>query len=432
MTEVSDIKHNTGSVLKEQETIQHQILKTETNNINDKSIAINNNDPYKKEEQLNKEEEEEKVENEEDEEEVPSDAETDINTSKSKQILNKQSAPTLKELIEEDASKTYETKLKQLNQIEEDFASYRQNLYNLKLKKLQYELFMILDGSHPSLNNYIQSLQKIKDNKFKKINSNLKHKLNCINKETKATRCSIHQNYMKNYLNLKEKIIIETTNDWYDINNEKRYLDMIEQENTNKQEFINKFGVQFAERNFINNCNIINGNSSNNDNNNTNLSILKQPNKYHLPLKIENKSLSMITNYATKGIESLPKNNKASYRKALTEDLLVENINFQFSNDPVDKLEVIVDRMRFNNMMSDFVGLRKFYGAFPSVPDLPKIKELEILQDFNKIHKDLTWNLKHFPDKMQRNGNINAEGEENIQKDQINYENNDPSYQQQQ
>ncbi|XBW35008.1 hypothetical protein QEN19_000573 [Hanseniaspora menglaensis] len=362
------------------------------------------------------------------EQDVLSDAETDTSVSRSKVFLNHDSIPSLKDLIEEDNSVSYETKLKQLNQIEADFAGYRQNIYNLKLKKLQYELFMILDGSHPSLNKYINSVQKIKDQKFKKINSSLKHKLNCINKETKATRCNIHQNYMKNYLNLKENIINETTNDWYDINNEKRYLDMVEQENANKEEFISKFGVQFAERNFIHNCNIINSNSNNNLDNHTNLSIFNQPNKYHLPLKIESKSLSMITNYATKGLELLPKNNKASYRKSLTEDMLVENINFQFANDPVDKLEVIVDRMRFNNMMSDFVGLRKFYGAFPSVPELPKIKELEILQDFNKIHRDLTWNLQEFPDKMQRSG-INAT-EEAVSGQQPNYEQINDSNQQ--
>lgn len=63
---------------------------------------------------------------------------------------------------------------------------------------------MILDGSHPSLNNYIQSVQKIKDSKFKKINNNLKTKLNCINKETKATRTMIHQNHMKSILILRK------------------------------------------------------------------------------------------------------------------------------------------------------------------------------------------------------------------------------------
>lgn len=208
-------------------------------------------------------------------------------------------------------------------------------------------------------------------------------------------------------------MINDTTNDWYDINNEKRYLDMIEQEITNKEEFIAKFGYEFAKRNFVPNTNIINANSTNNDNNNKNLSILMQPNKFHLPLKIENKSLSMITNYATKGVEFLPSNNKASYRNALTEDMLLENINFTFANDPVDKLEVIVDRMRFNNMMSDFVGLRKFYGGFPSVPELPKIKELEILQDFNKIHKDLTWNLQKYPENMQRNTSSNKSSYDN-------------------
>lgn len=344
--------------------------------------------------------------------EVQSDAETDINDN-NENMINPLNAPSLQNLLDKDENEnhaekpSYEAMFKDLNRIEGEFAQFRQTVYQIKLKKLQYELFMILDGSHPSLNNYIQSVQKIKDSKFKKINNNLKTKLNCINKETKATRTMIHQNHMKKYLDLKEGMINDTTNDWYDINNEKRYLDMIEQEITNKEEFIAKFGYEFAKRNFVPNTNIINANSTNNDNNNKNLSILMQPNKYHLPLKIENKSLSMITNYATKGVEFLPTNNKASYRNALTEDMLLENINFTFANDPVDKLEVIVDRMRFNNMMSDFVGLRKFYGGFPSVPELPKIKELEILQDFNKIHKDLTWNLQKYPENMQRNTSSN-------------------------
>lgn len=350
--------------------------------------------------------------------EVQSDAETDINDNNDN-IINPLNAPSLQNLFDKDESEnqtekpSYEAMFEDLNHIEGEFAQFRQTVYQIKLKKLQYELFMILDGSHPSLNNYIQSVQKIKDSKFKKINNNLKTKLNCINKETKATRTMIHQNHMKKYLDLKEGMINDTTNDWYDINNEKRYLDMIEQEITNKEEFIAKFGYEFAKRNFVPNTNIINANSTNNDNNNKNLSILMQPNKYHLPLKIENKSLSMITNYATKGVEFLPSNNKASYRNALTEDMLLENINFTFANDPVDKLEVIVDRMRFNNMMSDFVGLRKFYGGFPSVPELPKIKELEILQDFNKIHKDLTWNLQKYPENMQRNTPSNKSSYDN-------------------
>lgn len=350
--------------------------------------------------------------------EVQSDAETDINDNNDN-IINPLNAPSLQNLLDKDESEnqtekpSYEAMFEDLNHIEGEFAQFRQTVYQIKLKKLQYELFMILDGSHPSLNNYIQSVQKIKDSKFKKINNNLKTKLNCINKETKATRTMIHQNHMKKYLDLKEGMINDTTNDWYDINNEKRYLDMIEQEITNKEEFIAKFGYEFAKRNFVPNTNIINANSTNNDNNNKNLSILMQPNKFHLPLKIENKSLSMITNYATKGVEFLPSNNKASYRNALTEDMLLENINFTFANDPVDKLEVIVDRMRFNNMMSDFVGLRKFYGGFPSVPELPKIKELEILQDFNKIHKDLTWNLQKYPENMQRNTSSNKSSYDN-------------------
>ena len=350
--------------------------------------------------------------------EVQSDAETDINDNNDN-IINPLNAPSLQNLLDKDESEnqtekpSYEAMFEDLNHIEGEFAQFRQTVYQIKLKKLQYELFMILDGSHPSLNNYIQSVQKIKDSKFKKINNNLKTKLNCINKETKATRTMIHQNHMKKYLDLKEGMINDTTNDWYDINNEKRYLDMIEQEITNKEQFIAKFGYEFAKRNFVPNTNIINANSTNNDNNNKNLSILMQPNKYHLPLKIENKSLSMITNYATKGVEFLPSNNKASYRNALTEDMLLENINFTFANDPVDKLEVIVDRMRFNNMMSDFVGLRKFYGGFPSVPELPKIKELEILQDFNKIHKDLTWNLQKYPENMQRNTSSNKSSYDN-------------------
>lgn len=236
-------------------------------------------------------------------------------------------SPMEKEQLRQDA-------LKALTKIEVDFAHLRQALYENKLAKLQNELQMCLDGSHPQLQSYYQKIASIRDFKLKRVYQRQKYELECIDKETKCTRTSIHQEFYKNVSDLRHNLLSHTTQRWYDINKERREMDVVVPE--------------------VN---------------------------YHVPIKVANRSLSCITGYAAPAKMRRPGDE-------LSEDLVCENIKFRFQNNPVDKLEVIVDRMRFNNELSDLNGLKKYYGAFPGAPELGGLKESEIYDDLSGIHQN--------------------------------------------
>ena len=51
----------------------------------------------------------------------------------------------------------------------------------------------------------------------------------------------------------------------------------------------------------------------------------------------------------------------------------------------MDKLEAIVDRMRLNNALSDFEGLKRYYGGFPGAPALNGLRDSEIAEDFQEL-----------------------------------------------
>lgn len=217
--------------------------------------------------------------------------------------------------------------LQEITEIEHQFAELRQRLYENKLAKLQTETQMCLEGSHPALQSYYQKIDSVRDYKLRRAYQRQKYELECIDKETKATRCFIHQDFYRKVADLKHDLLVSTTQKWYDINKERREMDVA----------VPDVG-------------------------------------YHVPVKIDGKTLSCITGYAA------PAQLKRE-GEPLPEDLECEGIEFRFKNNPVDKLEVIVDRMRFNNELSDLEGLRRYFQGFPGAPSLGGLKESEIYED---------------------------------------------------
>ncbi|KAG0672862.1 Transcriptional regulatory protein [Kluyveromyces marxianus] len=274
--------------------------------------------------------------NNEDEEELEpemeeEDDEDETESKKKQDTENEDSAQSENGLSPMEIEKLRQEALSELTKIEVEFAKLRQSLYENKLAKLQNELQMCLDGSHPQLQTYYQKIDSIRDFKLKRMYQRQKYELECIDKETRATRTFIHQDFYRKVSDLKHKLLSDTTQKWYDINKERREMDVVVPE--------------------VN---------------------------YHVPIKIANKSLSCITGYAAPAHPRRPGD-------VLSEDLLCENINFRYHNNPVDKLEVIVDRMRFNNELSDLDGLKRYYGGFPGAPELGSLKESEIHEDLTGI-----------------------------------------------
>ncbi|KAL6452392.1 DEP1 Transcriptional regulatory protein DEP1 [Candida maltosa Xu316] len=117
--------------------------------------------------------------------------------------------------------------IEELIAIEANFAEVRDKLYNDKLALLERELQLCLEGSHPELSKIYGKINGFYQDGLKLANSNLSYKLKCVDKETIATRTSIHQNFMRNLMDTKNTMITDTTSLWYKINKERNQLDQL-------------------------------------------------------------------------------------------------------------------------------------------------------------------------------------------------------------
>ncbi|CCD26416.1 Rpd3L histone deacetylase complex subunit DEP1 NDAI_0H02420 [Naumovozyma dairenensis CBS 421] len=276
------------------ETIKNDLTGKIEANVNDESIKLDEvENASNEEEEADDDEEEAEDEDEEDEEEVEVPEEGKD-----------------KRLAEIDHEEQRLNALKEITDIEYKFAELRQKLYENKLLKLETELQMCLEGSHPELQSYYQKIAAIRDYKLRKAYQRQKYELQCIDRETRATRTFIHQDHYKKVNDIRNKLLNDTTETWYDINRERRDLD-----------------------------------------------VMVPDVSYHVPIKTAEKTLSCITGYAGPAQLKLP-------GEALSEDLACEGVNFRYKGNPVDKLEVIVDRMRLNNEISDLEGIKNILMHF--------------------------------------------------------------------
>lgn len=267
---------------------------------------------------------------EDEEDEEDSQTVDNVETSDSSKKKKRKKSFILPMVLEERRQQA----LKDITEIEHSFAELRQKLYENKLRRLETELQMCVEGSHPELHEYYEKISKLRDFKLHRTYQRQKYELKCIDIETRATRTMIHQNFLRCVNELRSQLLQDTTTKWYDINKERRDMDII-----------------------IPDIN------------------------YHVPVKTANKTLSCITGYAG------PAQPRRYLGEPLSEDLECENISYRYNGNPVDKLEVIVDRMRLNNELSDLEGLKKYYHAFPGAPSLSTLRDSEIQDDFNYLRQ---------------------------------------------
>ncbi|KAI5960546.1 DEP1 [Candida pseudojiufengensis] len=187
--------------------------------------------PDDEENEAEAEYEEEDEDIEEDEEDAESDTKPVSKDSDTTEISKKEDGTIIEEKIAEeddvDLNEQRRLAIEGLVAIEKCFAEVRDKLYEDKLALLEKELELCLEGSHPELSKIYYKVDSFYQDSLNLANSNLSYKLKCIDKETLATRTSIHQNYLKNIMDTKNEMITETTSMWYKINKERNQLDQI-------------------------------------------------------------------------------------------------------------------------------------------------------------------------------------------------------------
>lgn len=170
-------------------------------------------------------EDEKPEEGEQEEEEADADAAAKIEAEKIDEASVKEHQ--IAEENDVDMDEHRKLAVDELIAIEADFAHLRDKLYQDKLSLLEHELQLCLDGLHPELLQIYLKVNEFYQDNIRLANATLNYSLKCINTETIATRTAIHQDFMKNVMDMKNDMITETTLLWYKINKERNSLDQL-------------------------------------------------------------------------------------------------------------------------------------------------------------------------------------------------------------
>lgn len=180
-----------------------------TENIND---TVPDDNDGKAEKEDNEEDEQNDAENEDEDGEIEGENGDSENEEDDDDVdINEQRMLAVQDLVD----------------IEKSFAEVRDKLYHDKLKFLEHELQLCLEGSHPELAKIYYKINGFYQESIRLANHTLNYRLRCINNETIATRTSIHQNFLKQMIDNKNDLILETTSKWYNINKERNQMDQL-------------------------------------------------------------------------------------------------------------------------------------------------------------------------------------------------------------
>ncbi|KAK9237310.1 Sds3-like-domain-containing protein [Lipomyces kononenkoae] len=114
-----------------------------------------------------------------------------------------------------------------LTEIEVEFAKLRDRLHDDKIARLQAEIEMCLDGTHPELATVYDELAEGRDKKIQLADAHRKYRRRCIENQTRSYRTHIHQQLYNKHASLRAAMIQETTETWYKVNRERRAMDTL-------------------------------------------------------------------------------------------------------------------------------------------------------------------------------------------------------------
>lgn len=112
-----------------------------------------------------------------------------------------------------------------LTEIEVDFAKLRDRLHDDKMARFVAEIEMCADGTHPELERVSHQVGQIRDQKVQLATKHHQYQRQCIDNQTRATRVHLHQQFLKDASDARSKMLLSTTEQWYNINRERRAMD---------------------------------------------------------------------------------------------------------------------------------------------------------------------------------------------------------------
>lgn len=171
---------------------------------------------------------EDEHEDEEEEEEEEEEEDDDAATKKAPITKKDDEAAVQKKQEEELQRQKYRKEaIEKLTEIEIEFAKLKDKLYEDKLKAFESEIQMCLNGSHPALKSVYEKIEDHRNKKLRLVQNRQKYQLLCIDRQTRAQRLAIHQQFLKEKSEIKMDILDNTTIEWYDINRDRKFMNNI-------------------------------------------------------------------------------------------------------------------------------------------------------------------------------------------------------------
>jgi hypothetical protein len=94
------------------------------------------------------------------------------------------------------------------------------------------EIEMCADGTHPELSNAWKQIAQHRDEKIRLAIALRNYQRQRISNTIRASREQVHQQFLKDQAEIKSKLLLKTTEDWYKINRERRAMDVVTSEYT--------------------------------------------------------------------------------------------------------------------------------------------------------------------------------------------------------
>lgn len=114
-----------------------------------------------------------------------------------------------------------------LTEIEVEFAKLRDRIHADKMARFIAEIEMCAEGTHPELESVYEQIQTLHDAKIRRAEQRRKYQRICIDNQTRASRDQLHQQFLKDQADTRAKLLLNTTEEWYRVNRERRVMDAL-------------------------------------------------------------------------------------------------------------------------------------------------------------------------------------------------------------
>lgn len=112
-----------------------------------------------------------------------------------------------------------------LTDIEIGFARLRDEMHTNQMARYMAEIEMCAEGTHPELEDVYNEIQRVRDERIRNAEQRRKYQRICIDIQTRAGREQHHQQFLKDQAEIRSRLLLNTTEEWYRVNRERRLMD---------------------------------------------------------------------------------------------------------------------------------------------------------------------------------------------------------------